>query len=157
MAGFHLIGGVDWASPESHDMRKLREEVFIVEQQVPPNEEFDEIDLVAYHVLIIDDAGKSVATGRLYNHDDGSVGRIGRMAVAKQARGQGVGRMVLRALMAEGIRRRYQRMILDAQVQAIPFYENSGFIVYGEEHLDCGIPHRMMEITSSQAAKILAQ
>lgn len=156
MGDIRLVEAVVWTAREASNLRRLREEVFIEEQRVPVEEEFDDIDPVAHHVLVYD-GEKAVGTGRLYDQEDGTVGRIGRMAVAKSCRGKGVGRLILRALMSEGVRRGYQLMILDAQVQAIPFYMDSGFVVTGEEHLDCGIPHRMMEISASEASGILDQ
>jgi predicted GNAT family N-acyltransferase len=146
----------EWESPLGELLRALRIEVFVEEQQVPPDEEIDDIDPDAVHLVVLDGGGKVLATGRFFDADGrGMIGRIGRMAVAKSARGRGVGRMILRGLMVEGLRRGFGKMILDAQVQAIPFYEDSGFVAYGEEHLDCGIPHRMMEITRDEAIKVL--
>lgn len=137
---------VEWNDPDADGLRRLRQEVFVVEQDVPPDMEFDEIDLTAFHVVVINENGEIVATGRLYDPDGtGKVGRIGRMAVAKKARRKGVGSLVLKGLLDEGKRRGYTRFILDAQVHAIPFYESCGFRVFGGEHLDCGIPHKMME------------
>ena len=146
----------EWDSPLGEQLRALRIEVFVKEQGVPHDEEIDDIDPNAVHMVVQDGSGNVIATGRFYDADGrGMVGRIGRMAVVKEARGRGAGRKILRGLMMEGLRRGFEKMILDAQTQAIPFYEDSGFVAYGGEHLDCGIPHRMMEITREDAIKVL--
>lgn len=158
---------VTWDSPEGLAARRLRFEVFVDEQGVPPHEEIDAIDPTAWHVLAWDAAGVPAATGRLYFAPDDApqsplpagtrVGRIGRMAVRRAARGRGFGRAVLHALMAEGLRRDCPAFILDAQTHAIGFYAGSGFRVCGPEHLDCGIPHRMMRVEADAARRALQQ
>lgn len=137
-----------WA--EGEDLRaavRIRFTVFVEEQGVPEDEELDENDPVAEHVLVIDRDGAPVATARLYTDNACGDGRIGRMATLKSARGKGAGSAAMAALMERALKRGFRRVILDAQVQAIPFYEKHGFRVYGEEHLDCGIPHKEMEWT----------
>lgn len=138
-----VYGGFAWDSEEADKARLIRTKVFQEEQKVPADEEFDDIDLTAWHVLVTEDSGAPLGTGRLFEFEGG--GRIGRMAVSAEARGLGVGRRVIELLLAEGRRRGWRRFVLDAQVRAIGFYERCGFTVIGEEHLDAGIPHRMME------------
>lgn len=134
----------DWDNaPEA--IRALRHRVFVEEQNVPPELEWDETDSIAQHFLARDPAGEAVAVGRLYPDGTGN-GRIGRMAVARNARGTGLGLWFLRAIMAEGAA--YQHLILSAQEQAIPFYQRAGFVVCSESYDDAGIPHRTMQCTA---------
>jgi predicted GNAT family N-acyltransferase len=120
----------------------IRFAVFVDEQQVPFEEELDEHDHAAYHVLAwLDD--RPVGTGRLVIevHD----GRIGRMAVLPSARGLGVGGAVLLALLAEAERRGLHTVHLAAQLHARDFYARFGFVAGGPHFLDAGIWHQRME------------
>lgn len=120
----------------------VRRIVFQDEQGVPPELEFDAHDDTAFHVIaVVDD--HVVGTGRLVIHDDHA--KIGRMAVLRAARTSGIGRALLDALTAEAARRGVARVVLHAQVQAIGFYERSGFTIIGDEFDEAGIPHRRME------------
>ena len=83
--------------------------------------------------------GNPIGTGRLLPD-----GHIGRMAVLREWRGRGVGTALLRALMEEGRKQGFERLILAAQVQAMPFYEKEGFVAEGDVFDDAGIPHRNM-------------
>jgi len=131
-----LIG--DWDACK-HDAQEIRYEVFVVEQKVPIELEWDEMDAVSVHAVAYDENGKAIATGRLLPD-----GHIGRMAVRKTARGQGIGTKVLEALMAEARRRGEQAVILSAQTHAEPFYRRFGFVREGDEFMDAGIPHIAM-------------
>ena len=117
----------------------IRFEVFVDEQKVPPESELDEWDATSVHALAFDAAGRAVATGRLLPD-----GHIGRMAVRREARGQGAGATVLRALMAAAQARGRTEVVLSAQTHALAFYERAGFVAEGPEYLDCDIPHRLM-------------
>lgn len=122
---------------------EVRIAVFVHEQGVPLEEEEDLHDATAFHLLGRDPEGRAVATGRLVV-EPGQPGRIGRMAVLREARGQGWGRRVMERLVQEARDRGLEELVLDAQVHAIPFYEGLGFRVEGPEFPDCGIPHRRM-------------
>jgi predicted GNAT family N-acyltransferase len=117
----------------------LRTRVFVLEQQVPPEEEIDAADASCVHALATDPDGAPVGCGRLL-----SDGRIGRMAVAPAWRGRGVGGKVLEALHDEAAERGISRTYLHAQVHAIGFYERHGYVAQGAEFLDAGIAHREM-------------
>jgi predicted GNAT family N-acyltransferase len=121
------------------DATSIRNEVFVLEQAVPVEIELDAFDAVSLHAVAYDAAGHAVATGRLLpdNH-------IGRMAVRKQARGLGIGGMLLEALLAHGIREGRTHFILGAQIHARGFYEAHGFVVEGAEYMEAGIAHVMM-------------
>lgn len=120
----------------------VRRRVFQEEQGVPSELEFDADDETALHVVAVAD-GAVIGTGRLVSHA-GYV-KVGRMAVLREWRTHGAGRAILNALLAEAARRALVRVVLHAQVQAIGFYERSGFRVVGDEFDEAGIPHRRME------------
>ena len=131
----------DWDSLRDH-AQSLRVEVFVVEQGVPIELEWDEADEVSTHAVAYDEAGQVIATGRLLPD-----GHIGRMAVRKSARGKGIGSEVLAALLEEAQRRRFHELVLHAQTHAIDFYIKHGFQIEGDEFLEAGIPHRRMTLT----------
>lgn len=124
--------------------RAIRHAVFVVEQNVPVAEEWDDLDDQAIHLLARAGDGTPLGTARLIPR--GTTGKITRVAVLKQARGTGLGA----ALIRESIRilatlPEVTRLQLGAQNHAIPFYEKLGFVAYGPEYMDGGIPHHDME------------
>lgn len=121
-------------------VRAVREAVFIVEQKIPADMEWDDIDAECAQALATDEAGAPVGTGRLLPD-----GYIGRVAVLASHRGLGVGRAIIDLLIDEARRRRYVEVALNAQTQAARFYEKSGFAVAGDEFMEAGIPHVLMK------------
>ncbi|WP_028357015.1 GNAT family N-acetyltransferase [Brackiella oedipodis] len=117
----------------------VRLAVFVQEQQVPLELEFDAMDEQCLHVVAFDAQQQAVATGRLLPD-----GYIGRMAVLPAHRGTGLGSRVLQCLMAEGRRRGHQALLLSAQVQALAFYVKHGFVAEGQVYKDAGIDHKTM-------------
>ena len=136
-----LVEITDWARAEAQVM-PVRIAVFVVEQRVPEDIERDEFDAVSRHAIARDAASTVVATGRLLPD-----GHIGRMAVAAPLRGKGVGGAVLEALVAEAMRTGLAEVALNAQVHALAFYRRHGFVAYGDEFMEAGIPHRAMRRT----------
>jgi predicted GNAT family N-acyltransferase len=126
----------------------IRLAVFVAEQGVPFDEELDEHDATAYHLLALLDA-RPVGTGRLVV--EGDAGRIGRMAVLPAARRHGVGSALLQALLAEAERRGLRRVSLAAQLHARPFYARFGFVADGPHFLDGGLWHQRMERSLGRA------
>jgi predicted GNAT family N-acyltransferase len=120
-------------------LRAVREPVFVAEQQVPIEEEWDALDPHCHHVIARDEAGRPIGTGRLTPEH-----KIGRMAVLAEWRGQGVGDALLVALIDEARRRGWPTVSLNAQVQAAGFYARHGFAPYGEEFMEAGIRHQAM-------------
>lgn len=120
----------------------IRRAVFIDEQGVSDDEEWDDLDRDAIHLLIRDDT-RAAATARLLK-DDAQTGRIGRICVMPEWRGRGLGadlvRFGLEYFQANGMR----RVVLGAQVQAEEFYRKLGFEPFGPVYDDAGIPHRDM-------------
>jgi predicted GNAT family N-acyltransferase len=120
-------------------IRRIREKVFVEEQNVPPELEWDGLDEGCTHVLAVDSAGSPIGTARLLPD-----GHIGRMAVLSQWRGKGVGGTLLTELMKVARGRGFPDVVLNAQTQAMDFYRRFDFAPEGEEFLDAGIPHRRM-------------
>ena len=131
------IRPADWRA-DREILRAIREEVFVREQSVPADLEWDEFDAQSRHVVAMAD-GVPVGTGRLLPD-----GHIGRMAVVREWRKKGVGNALLMALLHEARNRGMSRVLLNAQIQALPFYLRHGFHVEGEEFVEAGIPHRRM-------------
>lgn len=129
---------VSWeeASPA---LRAIRTAVFIHEQHVPEELEWDEFDAISVHVLAINTAGQPVGTARLLPD-----GRIGRMAVLKEWRRQGYGAAMLKRLLQALIKQHQFEAQLHAQTSAIAFYKKFGFRIMGREFMEAGIPHVKM-------------
>ncbi|NEX59710.1 GNAT family N-acetyltransferase [Noviherbaspirillum galbum] len=132
-----LVTG-DWESIKE-GAQAVRYDVFVVEQHVPLEMEWDEMDALSLHVVAYDDAGKAIGTGRLLPD-----GHIGRMAVRPEARNSGLGGRMLQALMDKARERGDQTVVLHAQTQAERFYQRHGFAREGEEFMEAGIAHVTM-------------
>lgn len=120
-------------------LRDIRTAVFIYEQQVPEDLEWDEFDPVSLHVLALNPNDQPIGTARLLPD-----GHIGRMAVLKEWRGKGIGSAMLQRILEESSHRGMPKAMLNAQMAAIKFYEKFGFQVSGEEFMEAGIPHVKM-------------
>ncbi|RAU43505.1 MULTISPECIES: GNAT family N-acetyltransferase [unclassified Pseudomonas] len=127
----------DWQK-DNADIRRIREAVFIAEQSVPPELEWDPEDAGALHFLALE-GDYPVGTARLLPD-----GEIGRLSVLKDWRGLHVGDALLKAVIAEAEHRDLQEQKLSAQVHATAFYERSGFTVVSDEFLEAGLPHVYM-------------
>ncbi|MFJ3054750.1 GNAT family N-acetyltransferase [Herbaspirillum sp. NPDC087042] len=128
----------NWETQRAH-AQPIRFEVFVDEQKVPAEIELDEMDALCIHAVAYDEAGQPLATGRLLPD-----GHIGRMAVRRAGRGQGVGGAVLQALIQAARERGDREVVLNAQTHAAPFYARHGFVREGEEFMEAGIPHITM-------------
>lgn len=130
----------------------VRKEVFVAEQGVPREIEYDAYDAGAVHVLAVREDGLPLGTGRLLYGEaaaaktdgDPSVGSLGRLAVARAVRGLGVGAALVRAVEEAARARGLTAVDLHAQTQALGFYERLGYQAYGPEFPDAGLPHRAM-------------
>ena len=130
----------------------VRREVFVGEQNVLAEIEYDAYDETAVHVLAVRADGLPLGTGRLlFGADalgktggDASVGSLGRLAVSKAARGLGVGAALVRAIEDAARERGLSAVDLHAQTHALGFYERLGYAAYGPEFPDAGIAHRAM-------------
>ena len=124
-----------------HDLQAVRRTVFVLEQRVPEDEEWDAQDAESRHVLAIAE-GEAIGTGRLLPD-----GHIGRMAVLKPWRQRGVGRAMLAALIDMARAAGFVEVVLHAQTHAMPFYEKQGFTAEAPEFMEAGIPHRVMRLS----------
>jgi predicted GNAT family N-acyltransferase len=123
------IKWIDVKSPEDlEDAFHVRREVFIKEQNVPEEEEFDEADLRSHHAVVYAIA-RPVATGRLFN--DGKTWLIGRIAVLKECRRKQVGKLVVENLLERAAEMGAEEVHVHAQTCATGFYEKFGFLTHG--------------------------
>jgi len=120
----------------------IRMEVFVFEQEVPAEEEWDAYDRTSTHFFARAD-GKPVATARLRDLD--GIAKIERMAVRQAYRGKGVGDVLLQRVMDTAREQGFTAARISAQTHAIAFYEKLGFAVTSEEYMEAGIPHKAME------------
>lgn len=127
---------VDWLSTEA--LRDIRKHVFIDEQGVPEELEWDSDDQHATHFLMCAQ-GQPLGTARLL--DDGHIGRV---AILPAWRGQGLGEHLMRNVMAHARQRGMTTLLLSAQLQATPLYQRLGFIRCSDEYLEAGILHVAM-------------
>ncbi len=128
--------------------RPVREKVFVEEQGVPRELEWDEGDERCEHAVACDSKGRAIGTARLLPE-----GRIGRMAVLVEWRRRGVGAALLGALIALARERSMPRVTLHAQTHAAGFYRRFGFSERGGEFSEAGIPHVEMALELSPAER----
>ncbi|HEX6832238.1 MAG TPA: GNAT family N-acetyltransferase [Rudaea sp.] len=132
----------DWSNDADRAAcREVREQVFIVEQNVPQEDEWDDLDARSRHALARDSNGHPIGTGRLTPN-----ATIGRMAVMKDWRGRQVGAALVQILLEQARAIGYTSIELHSQTHAIPFYARFGFEPYGDEYVECAIPHRNMRL-----------
>ncbi|MDH6109992.1 putative GNAT family N-acyltransferase [Kitasatospora sp. MAP12-15] len=131
--------------------RQVRLEVFVEEQNVPVELEYDELDATSLHLLAVGADGAPLGTARLISGAEalkltGVADRVllGRLAVVKAARGTGLGAELVRAIETAGRELGARECELHAQVQALGFYERLGYAAEGPVYDDAGIPHRTM-------------
>lgn len=134
----YLIAPAAWPGDEA-SIRSIREQVFVVEQQVPSTLEWDGRDADCVHLLAYDIDGNAIGTARMQAN-----GHIGRMAVLPDWRGQGVGGALLQMLIERAAAHGLAEVYLHAQTQAAGFYHQHGFIASGDEFEEAGIPHVRM-------------
>ncbi|ABX44285.1 GNAT family N-acetyltransferase [Lachnoclostridium phytofermentans] len=131
---------------------EIRKEVFVKEQGIPEELEFDDLDQTALHCLIFStdneqnkEQNKAVATGRLILLEDGTF-KIGRIAVRKEERGKHYGDMLVKILISKSFECGAKTVKLSAQVRAIKFYESIGFKTVGDVYIEDGIEHISMQL-----------
>ena len=131
------VGG--WQALEA-EARSIRADVFIGEQRIPAEMEWDDADADAVHAVAFNRLGRALGTGRLLEHVPG-VAKIGRMAVVQTFRHGGIGRAVLDALLDAARARGDREAMLHAQISAASFYERAGFVRRGPVFDEAGIAH----------------
>lgn len=120
-------------------LRAIRKKVFMLEQGVPAELEWDGLDEACHHALALSASGEAIGCGRITPD-----GHIGRVAILPEWRRQRIGSAILEILLDYALAQQYEYVDLNAQVQAIPLYENFGFELAGDEFMDANIPHRKM-------------
>jgi predicted GNAT family N-acyltransferase len=131
-------------------LQQVRETVFMREQGVSHEDEWDDLDPLCDHVLARDATGQPIGAGRLT-----PAHKIGRLAVLRDWRDRGVGRALLLALIDQARERGWPQVELHAQVDAIGFYQRHGFIAHGEPFVEAGIRHRPRWLALSAATQVL--
>jgi len=132
----------NWTEAQSL-VKSLRYQVFVIEQKVPEDMEWDEFDEIAWHAIVTAD-NQTVGTGRLIL--DGHIAKIGRMAVQSSRRNQGIGTSILNALIQAAKEKGAQECILHAQTHAIAFYAKEDFEPHGPIFDEAGISHVEMRL-----------
>lgn len=117
------------------DAKLIREQVFIQEQGIAPEDEWDDLDATVLHFIVYD-CERPIATARLLPQHS-----VGRVAVLLSYRKQGVGKILMQYIIDYARQQNLPYLKLSAQTYVTAFYEALGFVVQGEEYLDCGIPH----------------
>jgi predicted GNAT family N-acyltransferase len=129
---------------ELHDAFSVRKQVFINEQNVPEEEEIDQFEDEAVHFVLYNN-GMPAGAGR-FRTVDGN-GKVERICVLKENRQSGSGKAIMDKIEEHAKKQGLPALKLNAQTQAIPFYEKLGYQVISEEFMDAGIPHRTMKKT----------
>lgn len=122
-------------------LKSVRDAVFIDEQGIAPELEWDGLDDACRHALVLSLQGEAIGCGRMMPN-----GHIGRIAVLKKWRGQKVGTAIVEALLKEARARGYSEVDVDAQTHAVPFYHRFGFVEEGVVFEDAGLPHIKMRL-----------
>ncbi len=132
------VVGTSWRKDRG-SLKKIREQVFIIEQGVPQKLEWDDLDDAAKHFIAYS-GEEIVGCARLTDHK-----KIGRMAVLKPYRHQDVGRELIDHIKRFASQKRYTLLQLSAQCHAYEFYRRCDFNAYSTPYEDAKIPHIDME------------
>ncbi len=127
--------------PDFSLVKNIRNAVFVNEQGIDINKEFDALDEKSTFALLFEN-GKAVATSRVTELDDKI--KIGRIAVLKECRGKHFGEVIVNAILKKAFEYNTLKVYVDAQNHAVPFYQKLGFAVCGDELVDRGIVHTPM-------------
>ena len=128
---------------ERKDAFSVRRKVFVEEQGVPLNLELDELDQTADHFVVYT-ADTPIGAGRIRETNVG-IGKVERVCILSEYRGQHLGKLIMQALEGHAKTKGFEKVVLNAQSYAIPFYEKIGYVITTPEFMDAGIPHRAME------------
>lgn len=137
----------EWALMQA-PAQSVRTAVFVLEQGIAPEDEWDAEDATALHAVLFDVNGQALGNARLLQ-PSATVAKVGRMAVLKDARGNGYGARLLQALIRCARQRRHKEVRLSAQRKAESFYAAHGFVAVGEPFDEVGIPHMEMRLSLS--------
>ena len=135
----HRVQSGHWDKLEQ-DAKFIRKQVFIIEQNIPEDQEWDDQDMISDHFVVYDQ-DQPIATARLLQNNS-----VGRVAVLKAYRGQGIGSMIMLEIIRQAHQQDRKFLHLSSQVHAISFYEKLGFSIQGDAYDECGIPHIKMQL-----------
>jgi len=129
----------------TEEIMNLRLQVFVNEQKVPLELELEDDESQFLHICYTKD-DIVVATARVGFDSENMTAHIGRVAVSQACRNRGLGKIVME--YTHNLIRicKYKKATLGAQIQAEPFYKKLGYIRYGNQYMDAGIPHINMQI-----------
>lgn len=130
----------DWVEDQV-SLIDVRTRVFVDEQKVPVELEVDGLDSDCLHIKAVNSDGEIIGTARLLPSH-----YIGRMCVLKEYRNLGVGGLMLSFLIDAANTERIKTLMLNAQIDALPFYQRFGFIEDSEIFMDAGIQHKHMTL-----------
>lgn len=122
-------------------LRSIREAVFIREQGIPAELEWDGLDETCRHALALSHQGGAIGCGRMFAN-----GHVGRISVLPQWRKQKVGTAIMEALLDYARAHDYKQVDVDAQTVSVPFYRKFGFAEQGKTFMDAGLPHIKMKL-----------
>lgn len=128
------------------DALKIRNQVFVKEQGVPLDREIDNYEAYTIHFVLYQDTETPMATVRLLPLEDGKI-KVQRMAVLKEFRKKGLGKVIMEAAETFANEHDYQQLVLGAQLTARDFYQRLGYQAEGDIFLDAGIEHVTMTKT----------
>lgn len=128
---------------ELEDAFFVRRKVFVEEQKVPLSLEVDEFDETASHFVVYEN-NQPIGAGRIRETTTG-IGKVERVCILPNYRGLHLGKLIMQALESHGSEQNFNKIVLNAQSHAIPFYEGIGYIITSPEFMDADIPHRAME------------
>lgn len=128
---------------ERDDAFFVRRKVFVDEQGVPLNLELDELDKTADHFVVYTEE-TPIGAGRIRESNAG-IGKVERVCVLPEYRGMQLGKLVMKALEDHAAMKGFEKVVLNAQSYATPFYEKIGYVITSPEFMDADIPHRAME------------
>lgn len=117
--------------------------MFVKEQGVPLSLELDEYDDTSSHFVVYK-GDSPIGAGRI-RETNARTGKVERVCVLPEYRGLHLGKLIMQALENHGAQQGYEKIVLNAQSYAIPFYENLGYTITSPEFMDADIPHRSME------------
>lgn len=141
MSNSFSVSLVSWHDGEPL-LRSVRDAVFIREQGISPELEWDGLDERCRHALVLSHQGEAIGCGRMMED-----GHIGRIAVLPKWRKQKVGTAIVEALLDYARAHDYPQVDVDAQTYAVPFYRSFEFNEEGEVFMDAGLPHIKMRLT----------
>lgn len=128
---------------EKEDAFYVRKKVFVEEQGVPLYLEMDELDKTSTHFVVYAKQ-QPIGAGRFRELEIGT-GKVERICILPQYRGKHLGNLIMNTLEDHATKTGMEKIVLNAQSYAVPFYEKLGYVITSPEFMDADIPHRAME------------